>query len=374
MRRNAAIQSALTVLAVFVALIPALLTFAVLLGLGIHRHAPAWSISLSATALVFGPPIVAGGMARRRRGLWFALWATLWSSLLFLGAPIYFPGERRQALVTGLSLGGLSSEGMAQSVANQLPEDPDLAEPEVPEATAVATATAPAPLALAQNQIALPYEGEGRRLSVPVGFANGDVQLDTIWMMLDTGATYTTLPASVMADLGIYPSEKDPEITLHTANGERTARLVLVDRVWLGDLALDGVALATCEGCSSEDTAGLLGLNVTSGFNLNIDADRNEVIFTSRSALNRHLDVKPFVDIGASISRFPGGRIEVEARLENTSPRHVDGASISVYCQEQKWLVELSDISPGDTSSSRRRLPRHEPCDAYQVGLHQASW
>ena len=77
--------------------------------------------------------------------------------------------------------------------------------------------------------------------------------------MLDTGATYTTLPSGVLLRLGRMPPTEAPRLTLNTANGERSAQVVLVDRVWLGDLHLDGVAVTSCEDCASSDNAGLLG-------------------------------------------------------------------------------------------------------------------
>ena len=193
-------------------------------------------------------------------------------------------------------------------------------------------------------------------------------------MMLDTGATYTTLPMRLVRRLGIEVSSNAPVLELHTANGKRTAQVVLVDRVWLGDLRLDGVALTICDDCASDDTAGLLGLNVSASYNMSIDSDRKEVAFSLRHDLNRKLDVKPFVELDASFIRYPGNRIEVKVELDNFSPRSIDEARALILCRDERWVMALQNVAPYKRDEIRRRLPEHDPCESYQVSLEQALW
>jgi hypothetical protein len=354
---------------------PTLFAYAALLGLGMHRHAAAWATSLTATTLVFGPPMALAAASQRNRMVRLGLGQTLWALMVVVGMPVYFPGERRVAVTTGVAVMGLGQlDGLARRVADSLPDEPAVARPSVPVAASVMTQLAPPPLrALGDGEIALPYDGEGRRMSVPVVFDHGDQSLE-VYMMLDTGATYTTLPVSVLRELGVPVDEDAPSIVLHTANGTREARIGLLDKVWLGDLALRGVAVATCDNCSSSDTVGLLGLNVAGGFNVNIDADRREVVFSARKAFDRHLDVKPFSDLGATFQRFPGGRVEVSVTLANTAPMPISSAEASVRCKEQRWLVELASITPGQEVEVRRVLPQHDPCDTYEIALDSAHW
>lgn len=254
-----------------------------------------------------------------------------------------------------------------------LPGEPTLSRPELPEAAVATVPDAPPPAPLSATEIALPYEGEGRRLSVPVVFEHDGKTLE-VYMMLDTGATYTTLPSRILDELGIPHGDEAPVIRLHTANGERDARVALADRVWLGDLAIDGVSIATCDPCEGSDTVGLLGLNVAGGFNLTIDADRREVIFLQREAYDRHLDIKPHSELDATFTRYPGGRIEVEVRFENRSRRRVDEAVAAVACGEERWRVTLSDIAPGAEATTQRRLPDHPACPTYAISLESARW
>ncbi len=347
----------------------AALVYATLLGLGMHRHAPSWAISMAATLWMFGPPLAVAGANKHNRPKRMAVAMAVWSVVLWITLPVFFPGERREAAATGLSL--LGGSGIARTVADGLPDEAHVSQPELAQAAVATPVEPPPPTPLSDAEIALPYEGEGRRLAVPVVFQHGGKTLE-VYMMLDTGATYTTLPTSVLDELGI--DHAGPVIRLHTANGERDAQMKLADRVWLGDLAIDGVAIATCDPCASKDTVGLLGLNVAGGFNLTIDADRQEVIFTTRASRERHLDVKQFTDLDATFTRYAGGRVEVEVTLENTSPRPVKSAVAAIHCGETTWKVPVEGVAAGDVGHSSRRLPEHEPCDRYEIALDSASW
>ncbi|MCA9570611.1 MAG: sigma-70 family RNA polymerase sigma factor, partial [Myxococcales bacterium] len=148
---------------------------------------------------------------------------------------------------------------LARALTDLLPDEPEVAAPELAAAIELEEPRLPPSEPIGDHQIVLPYEGEGRNLAIPVVFQHGDQEIE-VMMMLDTGATYTTLSDELLTRLGIQQKPNDPVIRLHTANGEREAHILSVEHVWLGDLRLDGVALATCDECSRKDTAGLLGL------------------------------------------------------------------------------------------------------------------
>jgi clan AA aspartic protease (TIGR02281 family) len=359
-------------LGLLAAAVVAAVAFAAWIGLGVHRQVAPAMVVFSAVLMVFGPPAlsVAASAPKYRIPVMIG-GALVWSAILFLLLPVYFPGERRQAIATGL--GVLGGDALSSAVLGSLPEEQRVATPEVAEAARVEAALALPTTPLTDDQIALPYEGEGRRMSVPVTFGQdgGEQELE---MMFDTGATYTTLSNEALRRLGIVPRDGDPVIQLHTANGEREATVVLVDHVWLGDLRLDGVAIAACDECASSDVAGLLGLNVSGRFNVGIDADRREVLFTRRSNVDRKLDIKPFTHLSATFTRFPGGRVEVTVALENQSRRAISQAVAAVSCGEQQWLVDLGAIDPDSRGAARRKLPEHEACDGYEISMSSATW
>lgn len=349
--------------------------FLTLIGLGAHRHAAPLAVSGSAVVLVYVPAALVAGTWGKEKALAAASTLLAWSLALFLLFPVYFPGERRQAMSTGIGLLGLDSGwfGLPETLAENLPEEPALAEPEVAEAALVEVPEVPAAAPVREDQIALPYEGEGRRLQIPVLFEHAGRELE-VQMMFDTGATYTTLGRAQLDALGVTIPANAPTIELHTANGVRTSEVVLLDAVWLGDLQTGGVAIAVCDECVGDDTVGLLGLNVSGGYNLHIDADRREVIFSRRAAFDRKLDVKPFVDLDASFTRFPGGRVEVSVTVENLAHRPIERFTTSVRCEDQQWSVQLEGIDADEAVSERRKLPRHEPCAQYEIGVLSARW
>ena len=52
----------------------------------------------------------------------------------------------------------------------------------------------------------------------------------------------------------------------------------------------------------------------------------------------------------------------------------VQAAQASIHCRDETWLVDLGPVPAGETGTASRRLPEHEPCERYQVGLHSAGW
>jgi clan AA aspartic protease (TIGR02281 family) len=353
-----------------------MLAYAALVGLGVVRKGDPAAVTLASTVLVFLPAVATLWGGSEQRTLRAATTQLVWTLALLIVLPVYFPGERRDAVSTGLSLLTMSEgdDTFARRLADQLPDEPDLAVAQAPMAEPVELDAPPPPSApLADHEIALPYEGEGRRLSVPVVFDNGSNTVET-YMMLDTGATYTTLSMDMLRRLGAEPGPNAPELTLSTANGERSANVVLLERVWLGDLPIEGVAVTTCDDCASDEHAGLLGLNVSGRYNITIDADRREVVFSSRSDFNRRLDVRPFAELDGRFTRYPGGRVEFSLNVLNNAPRRIDEAVARIGCGDEAWHVQVGDISPFSSADVERRLPRHPPCSSYQIELARASW
>lgn len=272
--------------------------------------------------------------------------------------------------------GGLVMLAWAGMVRASLPtfvDAPSLALlPGPPPTAASAPLVAPPPRDLGPHQIALPYEGEGRSLTVPIVLSGpgGDLELD---LLLDTGATYTSVPADVLARIGAHPSPDAPDVRLLTANGPRESKLAWVDRVWLGDLAVEGVAVATCDECRSEGASGLLGLNVSGGFNLNIDADAREVVFTAREHHDRKLDVQYFTSLDGRF-RQAWGRVRMSMQWTNRAPRPIVDGAAEVSCGDQRWVLPLGSVPANATERFEGVLPAHTPCDGYQIGLSSASW
>ncbi|MFZ5478212.1 MAG: retropepsin-like aspartic protease family protein [Myxococcota bacterium] len=368
---------ALLLLAGLSALAPLGAAAAALIGLGVVRELPPAQVAAAASLGTILP--VAGIWALGNRETWaLVAGAWIWPVLLLLGLPGYFPGEVPGAIGTGFAVvaapGGPDltaraaqlGERVGAPVATTAPKGeapPDEAERALPDCV-------PAAVAAPGDQVALPYEGTGHSLAIPVQF--GDVELP---MLFDTGATVTTLNRASLRKLGVDVPPDAPEITLRTANGERKTRLVLVPRVWVGGLPVDGVTVGVCEECADGRTVGLLGLNVSSQFLVTVDTQRKEVVFQAREgAQERLIDVQPWLDVTATATMFPDRRVEVEVTAANNATRAVASAEVGVTCGDDRFAVKLADVAPGERARKTASLPRGSECRDYRVTLDRARW
>lgn len=358
------------------ALLGAGLALALLLGVGVIRQGSPVLVAASAGALVLLPALgLAGGI--RAKSLVVASSLAGWALLLLAGFPLYFPGERAEALNTGLSvialpLGLSLGPDFAASVDEYLPGVRALRPP--PAARKVEAVDLPAAPLDRPDQVALPYEGEGRTLSIPITVDGPRKQDLDIWMMFDTGATLTTLDRATLDELGVRVPPDAPEVTVQTAAGPRNTRLALVDRVWVGGLEVSGVTVSVCDDCRGERTRGLLGLNVSGRFLSTVDPNRQEIVLEPHDGEeNRVLDIIHWATLSATATRWPDGRVEVEVRLKNRAARQINWAEVSIRCSEV-WSARLTDIGPGQEARTTVSLPAGADCAKYAVALDRAGW
>lgn len=357
--------------------LPAGVLFAAVVGLGVMRELSPAQTSAAATLLVTVP--IAGLWSLFGRGAGAAAAATWgWPVLVLVGLPGFFPGELPGAVATGFgTLGAAGGEELARSAARagEVLGEPMAAAPTgrapPPEATpAGPECPPPAPMATSADAVALPYEGQGHSLAIPVQF--GDVELQ---MLFDTGATFTTLDRASLRRLGVAVPADAPEITLRTANGERTARLVLVPQVWVGGFLVEGVTVGVCDECADEHTSGLLGLNVSGQFLVTVDTARREVVFQERTGdPDRVVDVSPWLKVRSGARAWSDGRVEVEVTGENVADRPVRQTSVGIHCGDDAFAVRLGTIAPGTAGTATATLPRGVACDPYRVTLDSARW
>lgn len=360
-------------------LVPVGIAVALLLGIGLERQVAPVTATLVAGMLILLP---IGGLATLlgNRPLSAAVAAWLWPILVLLGSPIYFPGERSGALGTGLgflgSAGGLDSArtaaNMGEAIGALLGEELGAARTPPPLAPALTAPELP-PSRATDDTLALPFEGAGRSLHFDVTFeAKNTVEVP---MLFDTGATYTTLNAATLRALGASPDANAPEITLHTANGDRQARIVLIDRVWLGNYSVEGVTIAVCEECGGQDAVGLLGLNVSGQFTTTVDPARHELLLNPRTdEANRQLDVGQWVDISATATAWTDGRLNVVVEAASRAPRRIAEIRVGIHCGGQDFESLVRDIPARGKGSVEVALPRGTQCSEYRVSLDRAIW
>lgn len=158
--------------------------------------------------------------------------------------------------------------GATQAVAPPQPEAAQTEEqPAEEEATGEAT---PAAEIVVETQrkgpshaLMLSLEGEGgKRVERP--------------LLLDTGADYVVLPASLLGPLGIGPGSLRRQ-SVQTANGTVDAQLGTLTAIWFGDQKVTRVATAFIDDTRLGGNA-LLGMSVLGRFRVTIDDANNRVV------------------------------------------------------------------------------------------------
>lgn len=362
-------------------LIPTLLALACVAGLVLRRGGSPAEGLITAGLLTVLP--IAGLWAlfgRRQFGLLLGLWG--WPLLLLWGTPQLFPGERGSALAEGLGwLAAPLGESVArkagtlgQALGTVLGDDPDWSPPSTAQPL---PGSSPGRDSVPSEDgvIVLPFESDVDAVRVRVTF-DGPTYSEELPLLFDTGATLTTLDRGALRSLGIEVGSDAPTARFQTANGEVESPLVLMDRLWLDEEnKVEGITVAVCDSCTRTGNAGLLGLNVTGLFLTTVDPELKVVTLSNGSGRgDRRLDVAHWLDIKATATSWPSGRVEVELELHNRSTRLVEEAVMEIACPGSGFSVSVSSIPPSATKTTRVELPRGSSCPSYQVFLRGARW
>lgn len=357
-----------------------------LTGLGVIRELPNWAISSSSLLLILLPTMgIAALFKNRLFGFALALW--IWPPALFAGLPLYFPGERGDAMVSGAawlaSIGGTQLEIRAahsvQRLADAFGDGTQLASLPAEEAESVQAFMHPIfkddgsdPMG---EQVFLPYEGSDRERKVAVTLEGPNGQTEDVWMLFDTGATLTTVHPDVLRRLGVEPTASNPIMRFQTANGERKDAVTLLHRVWMSGLGVEGVSVAACTTCATEGTVGLLGLNVSGQFQVTLDPTRRVIILVPNQAVpDRQIDVSPWVELDGNFRSWADGRIDLDIYAENQSERAIQELRLSIQCSGQEFGASLGGILPKSDRTERIALPRFTDCSDSQISLASARW
>jgi predicted aspartyl protease len=361
-----------------------LLTLAALAlaGVAAVRHPEPVPVAL-ATSFLLALPVLGFSalLPSRRAGL--LLGANLWPVLLLMGLPLYFPGERMDAIDTGIALlgGPLGADlpadqrrALAQTI-DEILVEPKAQQPSPKAQPLVEPPLPPSRIRDENDQVALPYEGRGHSLLIPVTLEGPDGTIVETDMLFDTGATYTTLDRRTLRRLGMAVPAGAPSITFQTANGDSTSKLVVLDRIWLGGFEVAGATVAVCDSCTSGGAhAGLLGLNVSSRFLITLDTARREVILEPRAAPRDHLDVRPWLDLEGRGATWPDGRTEVTVTASNLADRELREASVEVRCQAESFELTMGPFAPRETLEIQATIPPPNDCDPFTIDLASGAW
>ena len=101
-------------------------------------------------------------------------------------------------------------------------------------------------------------------------------------MLIDTGASLTTISEQVFSRLGIDPANLEQEIELVLADGSKaSAHFLLLNSVKVGDVEARGVGAAVISQRPGPGVDGLLGMSFLSNFSFHLDSESQKIIFRS---------------------------------------------------------------------------------------------
>ncbi len=384
-------------------LLPMSLALLAILGLSAMRGASPVTAGVAAISLTLLPPLGLAGLVRYRP---WALGGALgiWSLLLVGTLPVWFPGERAEAFARGVAFVALEdgepwpAARALGNVAHQLlggdafegkrPPGPALpvAPPPAPAAplistpspaVAVAPVPPPAPPPAAPEPASgggtIQYEGEGNSLRVPVVFEGSHGELELPWMLWDTGATFTTLPEAMVRKLGVTLGPDAPKVSLQAATGAHEVRLAIVPRVQVGGHIVEGVTVAVCDTCASEDVSGLLGLNVTSQFVTTHDPAAHKLTLLERpEPHDRRVDLSAWMTPSGSVTKHGDGKVTAEIIVTSRAERSALDVVVELACPDQNHEIKLSAIPVHGRVS--KTIPLAGPCENALLKVVGGTW
>lgn len=374
------------------ALPPLLLAAAAVAEIGMGRDIPGLLAILLAGVLAILPTLgLRSLLPERRWALPLAAW--VWGLALLASLPLYFPADPEHRTLMGLMrltarMADDGSEALGPAgapFAKGLATDSPPANTPGADGAASEASRQPEPASLEGEALALDaeeesgpivlsYRGDDRSLRIDADI-DGPELGERFNMILDTGATFSTLSRQALSRVGISVAPDAPWVELQTAGGRIEAPLVLVDAVWLGNFQVEWITVAVCEDCSSPPVAGLLGLNVLQRFRVAIDHDRRRIELHRREHdFDRRLDIGHWLDVESRITRSWNGRVEVELQGRNRARQAIRTAVIDLDCSGEGFAIELGPIPAGGEASTRAELPRGTDCRQQKLTLSRAHW
>ncbi len=131
------------------------------------------------------------------------------------------------------------------------------------------------------GEISVPLEKRGGGWIIQIEFNN----LYDANLVVDTGATITTLSEDLAFDMGLTPDPRYAPVTMRTANGNTKAWLTQVETIRSGEAKLSNftVAIIDFSNHSTGKISGLLGLNFLDNFDWRLDQKSQVLILNPKS-------------------------------------------------------------------------------------------
>lgn len=158
-----------------------------------------------------------------------------------------------------------------------------------------------------------------------------------VYLVVDTGATYTALTTEFARKAGVYPHRGAPEALVQTAGGPRRVTFGLIGELSLGDQRLQGVSYTVCDECGGpgldgdRQVAGLLGRNVLDRYRVSVDATREEVELVRQDGFDdQSADIKPWLHVEFGTPEDTSSPPPM--RIENRARRTIHEMGVEIRC------------------------------------------
>ena len=239
--------------------------------------------------------------------------------------------------------------------------------------------------------IAMASSLPGASQSVPFSFEQGSIvvaaQLESggralpVRMVLDTGASFSTISPQTAAALGVSPGPRSPQLHVQTASGEASYPLVVLTGLKVGESRVGPLAVAVCEPCAVGDKVGLLGLNFTAHFQMVIDNKTGRIRMKPIEGwIDRKAEVEPFLEVHGLTGSEQGDLMHISAQVTNLAPVGVKNLSFELTLTDasdhalnmQRVMVE--GVAAGETRSLTVDIAAQPECVSFRLELKQAFW
>lgn len=200
-------------------------------------------------------------------------------------------------------------------------------------------------------------------------------------MLLDTGASLSTLSRSAAKSLGIELPRAPVETELDTAGGRLSFPLVILPHLSVGRASLAHVTVAICDPCTVPGLHGLLGLNFTEHFLLSIDPRRRRLTLRRLPGPeNRIHDIEPFLALSGVHGEEVDGRFVLEGQVRNRSPLRVRKLRLEALLMSSKGRIlrrhatVIPRLAPQKTRSFSIQGEGHPDAVRYRIELISGRW
>lgn len=232
--------------------------------------------------------------------------------------------------------------------------------------------------------LTIPFADHGTAITLDVTLAGPTGEAESRYLF-DTGASFTTITSATADAIGLAIPDDAPTLRFNTAAGPRESRMVHLPAIRLGDIEVQGVLVSVCDSCGNEHTDGLLGLNVTREFFVQMDYQAEQMQLLPRihpGSPNRAYDIEPVVQM--DIEGKPEiwlGRVRWVVEIDNRGTEPIRGIVPRVRFGPggPVLLGEVVDeILPGDTGRSLvvGKVTEHESGESleFTISLAEAYW